>query len=85
MEGVGSHTSKLTPQYGFHRGMKIFGEPGWEATRSELDNNLLGMDAVHMLGAKHLNRGLAKKALPYLMFLKRKRSGKIKARGCVDG
>ena len=65
--------------------MKIFGEPGWEATRSKLDDNLLVMDAVHMLDPKHLNRDLAKKALPYLMFLKRKRSGKIKARGCANG
>ena len=65
--------------------MKIFGKPGWEATRSKLDENLLGMDAVHMLDPKHLDRDLAKKSLPYLMFLKRKHSGKIKARGCANG
>ena len=55
------------------------------SNRSELNENLLGMDAVHMLDPKYLNRDLAKKALPYLMFLKRKQSSKIKARGCADG
>ena len=85
MEGVGSHTSKSTPQYGFNWGMKIFGQSDWEVIRSKLDENLLGMDVVHMLDPKHLDRDLVKKALPYLIFLKRKHLGKIKARGCTNG
>jgi hypothetical protein len=35
--------SKSTPQHGFNRGMKEFGELGFEATMKELDNNLIGM------------------------------------------
>ena len=32
-----------------------------------------------------LDRELCRNALSYLMFLKRKRTGKVKARGCADG
>ena len=35
--------------------------------------------------AKELTPEQRKKALGYLMFLKRKRTGKVKARGCADG
>jgi hypothetical protein len=35
--------SKSTPQYGFNRGMKEFGELGLEAAMKELDDNLIGM------------------------------------------
>jgi hypothetical protein len=38
--------SKSTPQYGFNRGMKEFGELGFDATMKELDDNLIGMGAV---------------------------------------
>jgi hypothetical protein len=40
--------SKSTPQYGFNRarGMKEFGKLGFESTMKELDDNLIGMDAV---------------------------------------
>jgi hypothetical protein len=40
--------SKSTSQYGFNRGLKEFGQPGYEATVKELDDNLLGMGAVPM-------------------------------------
>jgi hypothetical protein len=77
--------SKSTPQYGFNRGLKEFGELGYEATMKELDDNLLGMGAVKMLEPTELNKNIRYEALNYLMFLKRKRCGKIKARGCADG
>ena len=38
-----------------------------------------------MLSWKNLTWDIKKKALGYLMFLKRKQSGKMKAKGCVDG
>jgi hypothetical protein len=38
--------SKSTPQYGFNRGLKEFGELGYRAAVKELDDNLLGMGAV---------------------------------------
>jgi hypothetical protein len=36
-------SSRSTPQYGFNRGLKEFGELGYEATVKELDDNLFGM------------------------------------------
>jgi hypothetical protein len=77
--------SKSTPQYGFNRGMKEFGELGFEATMKELDDNLIGMGAVQMLKPNEVNKDVWCKALSYLMFLKRKRDGTVKARGCADG
>jgi hypothetical protein len=77
--------SKSTPQYGFNRGLKEFGYLGYEATVKELDDNLLGMGAVKMLKPSELNKTIRYEALNYLMFLKRKRCGKIEARGCADG
>ena len=38
-----------------------------------------------MLPRKDLTWDIRKQALGYLMFLKRKRSGKMKGRGCADG
>ena len=36
-------TLRATPQYGFTRGMNEFGDLGYKATRSELNDNLIGM------------------------------------------
>ena len=82
---VESHASKVTPQYGFHRGIKEFGNDGREVTKQELYKNLLGMDAVTMIKPEKLEKDLCLNALTYLMFLKRKRTGKIKAWGCTNG
>ena len=77
----GSHASKATPQFGFRKGMKLFGIEGWEATKKEIDENLLGIDAVKMILYKGLDCKLQKEALSYLIFLKRKRTGVVKSRG----
>ena len=53
-----SHTSKATPQYGFHRGIRKFGNDGREATKQEPYENLLGMDAVTMVKPKDLEKDL---------------------------
>jgi hypothetical protein len=42
------------------------------------------MGAVRMLKPSELSKIIRCEALNYLMFLKRKRCGKIKARGCAD-
>jgi hypothetical protein len=68
-----------------NRGLKEFGSLGYEATVKELDDNLLGMGAVQMLQPSKVSRNIRYEALNYLMFLKRKRCGKVKARGCADG
>jgi hypothetical protein len=58
---------------------------GYEATVKELDDNLLGMGAAQMLDPSKVSRNIRYEALNYLMFLKRKRCGKIKARGWANG
>jgi hypothetical protein len=55
--------SKSTPQYGFNRGMKEFGELGFEATMKELDDNLIGMGAVQMLKSNEVNKNVWSDAL----------------------
>ena len=48
-ESCQQHASKATPQYGFHKGIKEFADEGREATKQELYENLLGMNAVTMI------------------------------------
>ena len=43
------------------------------------------MDAVEIVQSNQLDKTSVKNALPYLMFLKRKRLGKVKSRGCANG
>ena len=38
-----------TPQYGFNKGMKVFGKGGYGAAIKELDENLIGRNVVRML------------------------------------
>ena len=77
--------SKATSQYGFRKGLKLFGDEGYQATKNEFKVNLLGRGYIDMLSSENLIWDIRIQALGYLMFLKRKRSGKIKARGCADG
>ena len=81
----GLHGLRSTPQYGFNRGMKEFGQEGYNATISELSDNLIGMDAVDMLDKSRVTSDVYANALSYLMFLKRNRTTAVKARGCADG
>ena len=74
-----------TPLYGFQKGLKEFKELGYKATIKELDKNLIGKNFIDMLPARSITHDMMKMSLAYLMFLKRKRCGKIKARGCADG
>ena len=74
----------LTPQYGFHKEMKVFKELGYMATVKELDKNLLDRNVIDILPARSVTHNIMKMSLAYLMFLKRKRCGKIKARGYAN-
>ena len=65
--------------------MKEFGKAGYDATVSELSNNLIGVNAANMLEKKQITSDVCINALSYLMFLKRKRTSDIKAMGCADG
>ena len=64
--------SKATPQYGFKKGLQLFGEEGYMAIQHELQQNLIGRKCVNMLEPTAITPTVGKKALGYLMFLKRK-------------
>ena len=76
--------SQVTPQYGVKRGLKEFGEAGVEAVMKEL-KQLDEREVISPCHRSEMTEEEIKRALPYLMFLKRKRCGKIKGRGCADG
>ena len=42
-------TSKATPQYGFRKGLKLFGDKSYQAAKNELKVNLLGRGCIDML------------------------------------
>ena len=75
-EYVEIEASKSTPQYRFRKGLKIFGDEGYQAVKIELETNLLERGCIGMLPRKDLTWDIRKRALGYLMFLKRKQSGK---------
>ena len=77
--------SKATPKSGFMTGLKLFDDKGYQAAKNELKVNLLGRGYIDMLSWKDLTWDIRKQALGYLMFLKQKRSGLMKGRGCNVG
>jgi len=66
------------------KGLKIFGEPGAEAIVAELQQ-VHYRKVIRPVFGHTLTREQKKAALHYLMYLKQKRCGRIKARGCADG
>ena len=46
--------SKSTPQYGFRKGLKLFGDEGYQAAKNKLKVNLLGRGCIDMLSWKNL-------------------------------
>ena len=74
----------LTEQMSAKRGLKVFGKDGADAIVSEM-NQLHIRKTIKPVQFKDLTREQKVQALRYLMFLKQKRCGKIKARGCADG
>ena len=64
--------SKPTQQYGFRMKLKPFGDEGYQAAKNELKINLLGRGCINMLSWKDFMWNIRKKALGYIMFLKRK-------------
>ena len=74
----------VTPQYGVERGLREFKEKGTEAVLKELQQ-IHDMDVITPKHPSEMTKEDIANALPYLMFLKRKRCGKVKGRGCADG
>jgi hypothetical protein len=71
-------------QCGVKQGLKKFGKSGEEAVTVEL-KQLHDRDVIVPVHAGDLTRQEKQRALAYLMFLKQKRCGRIKGRGCADG
>ena len=63
----------------------MFKKSGHDAMVKELDKILIGQNVIDMLPARSVTHAMMKMLLAYLMFLKRKKRGQIKARGCADG
>jgi hypothetical protein len=74
----------VTPQMGMKKGLKVFGKEGVEAVRKEMQQ-LHDRTVMAAKKPKDLTAQQKKDALEYLMFLKRKRCGTVKGRGCADG
>jgi hypothetical protein len=74
----------LTAQMSAKKGLKLFGHHGANAITAELQQ-LHYRRVVRPIHGASLNREQKRACLHYLMFLKQKRCGKIKARGCADG
>ena len=76
-------TTILT-QYHVSKGLKIFGQKGVDVVLKEL-NQLHERMVMEPVDRANLSRAEKRAALQYLMFLKQKRNGIIKGRGCADG
>ena len=74
----------LTDQMSAKAGLKEFGDKGAALIMQELEQ-LLYRKVIVGRKASSLTSSQRKATLPYLMFLKEKRCGKVKARGCADG
>jgi hypothetical protein len=74
----------LTEQMGWKKGLTVFKEEGERAIEKELKqiHDMEGFQPKHWYELTEEERA---KALRYLMYLKEKRDGKIKGRGCADG
>jgi len=73
-----------TPQYHVSTGLKLFGNRGLQAIRSEMEQ-FDKLDVIRPIKPSDLSTEERNRVLEYLMFLKEKRSGQIKGRGCADG
>ena len=82
MEGTGEVLK--TPQMSLKAGLRTFGADGMKAVEKEM-KQLHDRDIMIPVHKKSLTPEQRREALAYLMFLKRKRCGKIKGRGCADG
>ena len=71
-------------QMGMKKGIKVFGEAGVRSIFKEM-KQFHDREVVRPLKPSQITNEVKRKALAYLMFLKMKSNGEIKARGCADG
>jgi hypothetical protein len=65
-------------------GLEVFGDDGRKAVLTKL-KQLHDRKVIAPCTARDLTPQQKRASLEYLMFIKRKRSGAIKGRGCADG
>ena len=71
-------------QFTLKKGLKEFGVGGMEALNKEM-NQLHTRKVAKPVDGNSLSKDQKRATLRYLMFLTKKRCGRIKARGCADG
>jgi len=67
-----------------NKGIKTFGQAGIDAVKKEM-KHLHKRKVLEAKKPTELTPTQRREALGYLMFLKRKRCGTVKGRGCADG
>ena len=77
------HSTVLT-QYHANKGLKLYGDAGKNAVLKEM-KQLDNMDSIEPVLPNDISIEDKDGVLEYLMFLKEKRCGTIKGRGCADG
>ena len=73
----------MLSQYGLKKGLRLFGEDGEAAVTKELQQ-LHDREVLEPNHPNELTKEQHARALSHLMFLKMKRNGTIKGRGCAD-
>ena len=74
----------LLTQMGMNTRIKEFGQKGIDTIIKEM-RQLHDREVVNPMMPNTIASEIRKRALGYLMFLKKKRNGDIKGRGCADG
>jgi len=74
----------LCTQYGMNQELNLFQDEGEETVVKELQQ-MHDLKVVEGMEPSTISPEMRKKALSYLMFLNRKKSGTVKGRGCADG
>jgi hypothetical protein len=74
----------MTEQMSLKKGLKLFGKDRADAVVAEM-RQLDYRNVIKPVCGKELTCEQKRRALNYLMYLKQKRCGRIKARGCADG
>jgi hypothetical protein len=82
MHATLEHT--VLTQHSMKKGIQEFGEDGTNAVLKELQQ-LHDRGVLEPTSATELTREQKRAALHYLMFITKKRCGRIKGRGCADG
>ena len=76
-------TTILT-QYHVSKGLKIYGQDGIDAVLKEM-KQIHDRMVIDPKNPEEMTREEKSAALKYMMFLKQKKNGTIKGRGCADG